>query len=126
MAYVVVRIYAGKSHRTPDEILEAVERDLAPRLLKAGCRRYNTIKLLDGRIGSTSLYSNRVSFNRLSDGLASAREAGDIAAEYVRGTNVMHGWNLSRMLAGDVVFAFRGAETPLDGSCGAIWSVHTP
>jgi hypothetical protein len=125
MAYVLVRLYSGKSHRTADEILETVEKELAPRLLKAGCRRYTTLKLRDGRIGSTSAYDNRVSFNRISDTLAAARQAGDIAAEYVRGTNVMHGWSLSRILAGDVVFAWRGAETLLDGSCGAMWRLQT-
>jgi hypothetical protein len=100
MTYVLVRIYTGGSDRNVDDLLHLVGQELAPRVIKAGCKRYSTVKFTDGRIGSSSFYEDA----------AAARRGSEIAAEWVGGSGAMKDYKLARTISGEAIYVFQGAQ----------------
>jgi hypothetical protein len=100
MTYVLVRIYTGSGNRNVDDLLHVVGQELAPQVIKAGCKRYSTVKFSDGRIGSSSFYEDR----------AAADKGSQIAAKWVSETDAMEGYKLAETIKGDVVYAFQGEQ----------------
>jgi hypothetical protein len=98
MTYVLVRIYTGGSDRSVDDLLHLVGQELAPRVIKAGCKRYSTVKFADGRIGSSSFYEDS----------AAAKRGSEIAAEWVGATGAMKDYKLARTISGEAVYVFQG------------------
>ena len=101
MTYVLVRIYTGSSDRNVDDLLHLAGQELAPRVIKAGCKRYSTVKFADGRIGSSSFYEDR----------AAADRGDQTAAKWVSETSAMSGYKLAQTIKGEVVYAFQGDQS---------------
>jgi hypothetical protein len=100
MTYVVVRIYSGTGDRSVDDLLHVVGQELAPQVIKAGCKRYSTVKFMDDRIGSSSFYQSR----------AAADQGSQIAAKWVSETGALEGYKLAQTIEGEVVYAFQGEQ----------------
>jgi len=98
MTYVLVRIYSGVGDRSVDDLLHVVGQELAPQVIKAGCKRYSTIKFADGRVGSSSFYEDR----------AAADRGSQIASKWVSETGALQGYKLAQTIKGEVVYAFQG------------------
>jgi len=98
MTYVLVRIYSGSGDRSIDELLKVVGEELAPQVIKGGCKRYSAVEFSDGRIGSSSFYEDR----------AAAERGSEIAAQWVNKTQVMKGYKLAQTISGEAVFTYQG------------------
>jgi hypothetical protein len=100
MTYVLVRIYTGSGDRSMDELLHIAGQELAPQVIKAGCKRYSTVKFADGRYGSSSFYGDR----------AAADRGSQIAAKWVAETGAMQGHKLAQTISGEAVYTFQGEQ----------------
>jgi hypothetical protein len=100
MTYVLVRIYTGNNEQSVDKLLHVVGQELAPQIVKAGCKRYSTVKFSDGRFGSSSFYENR----------AAAERGSEIAAKWVSQSGAMKGYKLARTIAGEAIYMYQGEQ----------------
>ena len=100
MTYVLVRIYTGSGERSVDELLQTAGQELAPQVIKAGCKRYSIVKFTDGRFGSSSFYEDR----------AAADRGSQIAAKWVAETGAMKGHKLAQTVSGEAVYMFQGDQ----------------
>jgi hypothetical protein len=111
MSYVMVRMYSGRGSQSVNELSQIARRQLAPQLIKVGCKRYTTVEFSNGTVGSTSLYTDK----------AAADHGAQISSEWARNANAMEGLRLSRTLRGEHLFGFRPDGDPsLDGSFGVM------
>src|SRR6185437_10001042 len=98
MTYVLVRLYTGSSDRSVDDILKVVGQELAPQVIKGGCKRYSVVEFSDGRIGSSSFYEDR----------AAAERGSEIAAKWVSASGLMKGYKLVQTISGETVYTYQG------------------
>ncbi|HET6608393.1 MAG TPA: hypothetical protein VFG62_17075 [Rhodopila sp.] len=101
MTYVLVRLYTGSSDRSVDDILKVVGQELAPQVIKGGCKRYSVVEFSDGRIGSSSFYEDR----------AAAERGSEIAAKWVSASGLMKGYKLVQTISGETVYTYQGDQS---------------
>jgi hypothetical protein len=99
MAYAMARIFSGPSDPSPEQLDLIARQELVPQLLQiAGLRRYSTLALTDGRVGSFSVYESREAANR---GLR-------VASEWVSSTDAARNYHLDETLRGEIAYTLIG------------------
>jgi hypothetical protein len=99
MAYAMARIFSGSSDPSPEQLDLIARQELVPQLLQiAGLRRYSTLALTDGRVGSFSVYESREAANR---GLR-------VASEWVSSTDAARNYHLDETLRGEIAYSLIG------------------
>ena len=99
MAYAVTRIFSGSSDPSPEQLDLIARQELVPQLLQiSGLRRYSTLRFMDGRVGSFSVYDTREAADR---GLR-------VASEWVSSTDTVRNYHLDETLRGEIAYALIG------------------
>ena len=115
MAYLLWRLFAGASDRSPEELERIASQELAPQLIDAGgLLRYSLILLHDGRIGSLSIY----------DAKATAQKASLVASDWVRSTGATAGYSLVESFEGPVIYSVRGDADQLKRNIVSIARIY--
>ena len=118
MAYAMARIFSGSSDPSPEQLDRIARQELVPQLLQiAGLRRYSTLALTDGRVGSFSVYETREAANR---GLR-------VASEWVSSTDAARNYRLDETLRGEIAYTLigQGAQSQRNASGVArIYQTH--
>jgi hypothetical protein len=108
MAYAVVRIYSGSGSMTAEQLSALAIEELAPKLAQGpGLVRYSTYAFSDGRFGSFSVYESK----------SDASHAAQIAANWVKSSNAMQGFELDDAMEGEFIYAIQGSK-PIELSKG--------
>ena len=99
MAYAMTRIFSGSSDPSPEQLDLIARQELVPQLLQiSGLRRYSTLRFMDGRVGSFSVYDTREAADR---GLR-------VASEWVSSTDTVRNYHLDETLRGEIAYALIG------------------